>query len=342
MEKYVVVGAGVIGLTCALVLSQKGYQVSIIASHFPIDNNLPSSYTSSKAGAHFRPFPSKTKSDQREARYTRETFKYFKTLAKEYPDSSIRFVKGEDWIENPSQAYLKLEYTKDLNDFKLVNRHNVDFACSYETWVLNAPMYIQFLYQQLVKYNVKFIRQHLSSLQQVYTIFPGSINIINATAFGLQLKGGYDPSTYPIRGQILVLDIPTSSPYTDKTITHQSKNGDWTYLINRPCNGGCILGGTKQLNNLNSNPSQIDITDIKTRAKRLFPDLFTNDLNVITESVGFRPARKGGSRVELEFVQDNAGRLVHCYGIGGMGFEASYGMALHAVSLLEMNKTAKI
>lgn len=43
-QQVVVVGAGVIGLTCALHLVNKGHKVLVVAKHFPGDLNIE--YTS--------------------------------------------------------------------------------------------------------------------------------------------------------------------------------------------------------------------------------------------------------------------------------------------------------
>lgn len=51
-KKINVIGAGVIGLTTALILQKKGYRVTIIAEHFPGDKSTH--YTSPKAGARWQ------------------------------------------------------------------------------------------------------------------------------------------------------------------------------------------------------------------------------------------------------------------------------------------------
>lgn len=51
-KKINVIGAGVIGLTTALLLQQKGYDVTIIASEFPEDKHIQ--YTSTCAGARWK------------------------------------------------------------------------------------------------------------------------------------------------------------------------------------------------------------------------------------------------------------------------------------------------
>jgi hypothetical protein len=52
---------------------------------------------------------------------------------------------------------------------------------------------------------------------------------------------------------------------------------------------------------------------------------------------GLRPSREGGARIEKEgFVVDGTPRiLVHNYGAGGTGFQAGYGMARDAVSMID-------
>ncbi|KAF9916031.1 hypothetical protein BX616_004788, partial [Lobosporangium transversale] len=51
-----VIGAGVVGLTTALLLQCNHYDVTIIASEFPKRGKAHPDYSSAKAGAHWRPF----------------------------------------------------------------------------------------------------------------------------------------------------------------------------------------------------------------------------------------------------------------------------------------------
>lgn len=51
-KKVNVIGSGVIGLTTALLLQEKGYDVTIIAAEFPGDNHIE--YTSPCAGARWK------------------------------------------------------------------------------------------------------------------------------------------------------------------------------------------------------------------------------------------------------------------------------------------------
>lgn len=50
------------------------------------------------------------------------------------------------------------------------------------------------------------------------------------------------------------------------------------------------------------------------------------ELKVLRDIVGRRPMRRGGMRLEREDVE-GAGTVVHAYGMGGRGYEVSWGVA---------------
>lgn len=59
-------------------------------------------------------------------------------------------------------------------------------------------------------------------------------------------------------------------------------------------------------------------------------------IDVIRECVGFRPSRAGGPRLEREDrqVKGHQVAVVHAYGIGPAGYQASWGMAKEAADLV--------
>lgn len=348
-NNIIVVGAGVIGLTSALKLSESGYKVTIVASHFPSDGLSPK-YTSNWAGAHYRPFPSLTEKDFQDSQLTRVTQEYFRKLAIEEPESSIRFIEGADYLEDQGiygiSAKGYFEDIKDLEEIpsKLLPK-GVSFGAKYNTWVLNSPLYLQYLERKLrFLSGVKFIKSDLISLQQISEIFPDSSIIVNCTGLGLQLNGGYDPKSFPIRGQTLLLRVPLNCPYLNKTITHQGKDGLWTFVIPRPLDGGVILGGTKQLGDLQTTPRESDTQDLIKRAKVLYPEVFfeNGEIDIQGVNVGFRPAREGGVRIETEKIAGTGKQVVHAYGAGGMGFELSYGVACQVERLVRSSQAGDI
>lgn len=73
---------------------------------------------------------------------------------------------------------------------------------------------------------------------------------------------------------------------------------------------------------------------IMQRCCDLCPELGKpEDLQVISHNVGLRPARRGGTRVELERWADGT-PVVHNYGHAGAGYQSSWGTAEKAVELV--------
>ena len=67
------------------------------------------------------------------------------------------------------------------------------------------------------------------------------------------------------------------------------------------------------------------------------PGASVDKLRVIRHQVGLRPGREGGPRIERQIYQHAMhGPLeaAHCYGAGGFGFQASYGMAEKAIRFI--------
>ena len=91
---------------------------------------------------------------------TRLTLQKFKQLSQTSPESSIKFVKGIEYLENPDEHYSKFAYgwSEEIDNFK----HKTDkpgfLGVEYDTWVVNSPMYLQFLYRKLsIEYsNINF------------------------------------------------------------------------------------------------------------------------------------------------------------------------------------------
>jgi len=62
-------------------------------------------------------------------------------------------------------------------------------------------------------------------------------------------------------------------------------------------------------------------------------------LDIVRVGVGLRPYRNGGARIELENI--NGVKVVHNYGAGGFGYQASYGMATYAVNIVNKAMLSK-
>ncbi|WPK23710.1 hypothetical protein PUMCH_000952 [Australozyma saopauloensis] len=348
MTDIVIVGAGVIGLSAALAICESKLEVNsltIVSHHDPELFDFSPEYTSAWAGAHFRPFPSKNAHEATEAAYARATLRRFKALAQLEPESLILFVTGKEYFENPDQFYRKvgLGYKEEITNFRVLDSlelpEGVVMGTEYDTYALNAPLYIQFLYRKLkIQYGVKFVHAKLESLKEATQFGPAGAIIVNCSGMGLQWNGGYDKDCFPIRGQTLLVLPPANTGLEKFTVTHQLKDNKWTFFIFRPSHGGCIVGGTKQPHDTFPGVRDSDTAELKERAAKLYPQLMkTNSkgekyFDVVRVNVGFRPARKGGMNVSRE--RHDGVTVVNGYGAGGSGYEFSYGVGKKIVELL--------
>ena len=101
--------------------------------------------------------------------------------------------------------------------------------------------------------------------------------------------------------------------------------------------GGTLLGGCYQKDNWDS---QVDFdlaTRIMKRCVEMCPSLTDGkgieNLSIIRHSVGLRPVRTIGTRVEKERIGNSW--VVHNYGHGGYGYQSSYGCSQTVVELVE-------
>ena len=95
--------------------------------------------------------------------------------------------------------------------------------------------------KQITKLGGRFVRQRVSSLRELYDMFPESTLFINASGLGSKtLTDVRDYNVYPERGQNVFLK-------TDACKTFYFRNGqEYTYVIPRPYSHGVVLGGVKQ------------------------------------------------------------------------------------------------
>ncbi|GMF08154.1 unnamed protein product [Ambrosiozyma monospora] len=118
-KDIVIVGAGVIGLSVAYqLITEHNYpspKIKIVSQDFPSTGLLNPHYTSSKSGAHFRPFPSKSDAELRDSKLARPTYHFFKKLARPHPESSVKWIDGYDFIERDDELYETLAPVQDLD-----------------------------------------------------------------------------------------------------------------------------------------------------------------------------------------------------------------------------------
>jgi D-amino-acid oxidase len=110
----------------------------------------------------------------------------------------------------------------------------------------------------------------------------------------------------------------------------EKTNEDIGYII--PQSDIVVLGGTYQLDDWNTTPTEEDSRHIRSMCAKILPAIgLIQDGQV---QVGLRPYRDNGVRLEHEKTTDGI-NIVHCYGHSGTGVTLSWGCAKDVVNIVK-------
>lgn len=355
VKHVVVLGAGVVGLTTAVSIQERGgYAVSIVAEALPTD---PKSikYTSQWAGAHH---VSHARGNPRQTKIDQDTFKAFWELSAPGGPAERCFMRLHQ-----SEFYTKVvEGEHSLSwypDFKIVDKSRLipgaAYGVEFSTVTIDTPAYTNYLLSRFLAAGGSVIR---GSVQHINEVVEGGARIFSepkrpspvdavvvCTGIGsLALGGIEDKTVYPVRGQTVLIRAPWVK--FGRTL---SSNDTWTYIIPRS-SGDVIVGGTRVENDWYPIARPETTEEILKRGIAVCPELAPPEVRakrtptvddvrpiIIETGCGLRPARKDGIRLEVLWAQgkDKQVPLVTNYGHGASGFQSSWGSAAVAVNLLE-------
>ncbi|CAG9940399.1 unnamed protein product [Clonostachys rosea f. rosea IK726] len=343
-ETIVVIGAGVTGLTTALLLSRdKSHKVTVVAKHMPGDYDIE--YASPFAGANILPMATK-----KDKSWETRTWYEMKRLCETVPEAGINFQKctllrREKDNKNqvfPEGLFDPSPWFRELyDDYRDLPKNEIpdgfDSASDWTNVCINTAIYLPWLVGQLLKNGVVLKRANLSHIEEAkslsHTEKPASL-IINATGLGsLKLGGVEDTKMAPARGQVVI--VRNEAPMTGLSGTDDDAN-DACYVMTRAAGGGTILGGTYHIGNWESQPDPNVAQRIMSRIVKQLPGIAGGKgvagLDVIRHAVGLRPYRHGGVRIEKEILDDQTW-IIHNYGHAGWGYQGSWGCAEDVVDL---------
>lgn len=299
MSRVIVVGAGVVGLSCAVRLLEAGHRVDVVARDLPLET------TSSVAAALWYPY--RAWPEDRVLAWGARTFEVLEALAGDPGAATgVRMVPGTEvlgaatpdpWWAGAVPGLVRAAPPAGYAD-----------AWSFVAPVVEMPLYLRWLAQRVEQLGGTLTRLNLATLPS------GGDLVVNAAGLGARLLGA-DTSVAPVAGQVVhVAQVGLERWWLDA-------DGP-TYVV--PRSGDIVVGGTAVEGEWSRTPSPATAEAIVRRASRLVPELA--DAPVLRHKVGLRPARPA-VRLERE------GRVVHCYGHGGSGVTLSWGCAEEVVSL---------
>lgn len=311
-KKLLVVGAGVIGLSTAILAQEKGYEVTVYTADDPLRT------TSTKAAASFK--PSEVVYNPLAHRMMRPSFDRFLYITKKTGRTSGVWLHTlwEAFSNNRKQE----QYLSVMKDLMIAKRPDVpggyEKGWRYKTFFIDTPLYIPWLLKTFSQNGgeIKRLQKPFSSISEVWKL-PSEI-VINATGYGAK-KLCNDNLIVPIKGQILVVG---------KIKQHWSINADGFYVY--PRTHDTIIGGTYEWGVENEIVEGGATYLIQKGNMRILPKILSK--KIIRSYAGIRPYRKKTIRVARE--DKNGKRIIHQYGHGGAGITLSWGSAEKALSLI--------
>ncbi|HSE71621.1 MAG TPA: FAD-dependent oxidoreductase [Nocardioidaceae bacterium] len=303
MARILVVGAGVVGLTCAVRLQERGHQVDVVARDLPLET------TSAVAAAiwyPYRAFPF-----ERVAAWAGATYKELEKLAGD-PDAGIRMVEGTQLHRTRTADPWWASGVPALTRVTAMPAPYVD-GWTFVTPVVEMPVYLRWLGQRLTEAGGTLTRMALVGMPDQAPV------VVNASGLGARLMAE-DPSVLPVRGQVAYVEqVGLDRWWLDE-------EGP-TYVV--PRSHDIVVGGTDEEGEWSRTPDPVAAERMLARAVELVPALAR--ARVIRHKVGLRPARP---QVRLEREQRGETTVVHCYGHGGAGITLSWGCADEVADLV--------
>ncbi|HYT09089.1 MAG TPA: FAD-dependent oxidoreductase [Mycobacteriales bacterium] len=305
--RIVVVGAGVIGLTCAHRLVRVGHEVEVWTRDAVHDT------TSAVAAALWYPYralPERAVTD-----WAAVTYDMFSILSVR-PETGVTLRRGRELFRTgrpdpwwaPAVPRLGRVAPADLPP---------GYADGYEfaAPVAHMPRYLDWLVDELAAAGVWFRRRMLTDLDIARR---AADLVVNAAGLGARELVG-DRDLTAVRGQVVRVADPGLTRWT---VDEQHPDG-MVYVV--PRGTDVVCGGTADEDAEDREPDPKTAEAILERCRELVPEL--TGAPVLGHAVGIRPVRTG---VRVERGDD----VVHCYGHGGSGVTLSWGCADEVVRLV--------
>ncbi|WP_329110355.1 FAD-binding oxidoreductase [Micromonospora sp. NBC_01699] len=311
----VVVGGGVVGLTCAVRLQGEGARVAVVTA------DEPARTVSRIAAAVW--YPTHTEGDPRVLDWARRTFD-------ELSEQARRAVPGV--VMRPTRMLLRGGdgslpwWAAAVPDFRSTAPTGPAGGHLGE-WRFTVPSvemgpYLDWLLGRFTVAGGVLLRRRLARLADVAELAPV---VVNATGLAAGVLAG-DDAVHPARGQIVLV----GNPGVHVSVRDEDNPAGMTYV--HPRSEDVVLGGTFERDVWDTTPDEATGRAILDRCVALVPEL--SGAPVLAQLVGLRPARHGGARVAIDPVGLPGGRrLVHAYGHGGAGVTLAWGCADEVVEL---------
>ncbi|GME73536.1 unnamed protein product [Ambrosiozyma monospora] len=255
MPNFIVIGAGVSGLTTSLQLLKANPQnrVKLISKQIPTDFQFSSNYTSPFAGANWESFA--THEDKWQQEIDLVAYHKFKELAK-VPESGVVDRVNTVWItkekfkqDNEVVDYPWFSTVPEMNFKKLESQDDkIAYGYSFDGVVISTTYYLSYLWNECHRIGgpsnrFTLQRKTVKSLADLTTDDSNPDFIINCT--GLLARDLVSPTEstklYTIRGVTILVENNLDQLYVVQTAEPDYPD-EMLYIMPRK-EGGCVVGG---------------------------------------------------------------------------------------------------
>ena len=317
-----IIGGGVSGLTCGVLLAERGYRTAIFAKETGQET------TSAVAAAVWYPYD--VEPGDNIIAWALDTYNVLVKLTGE-PRTGVSMMElrqfsraGEiqipDWahslgaavISNASSV-ISSEVERSLNISPSV--FSSGFALTVP--LMDTTIYLDYLASRFlaaggsIASNVFF--EKLEDVDDEFAL------VINCAGMGAR-ELVHDVDLEPHRGQVAIV------PKIDLGCAIVCDEPPLMYAI--PRTNDCVFGGTNEL----SDDREIDPAVTSRIVAECSRVLKISNPQILAKRVGLRPFRKSGVRLERDRLRDGR-TVIHNYGHGGAGFTLSWGCAREVVNL---------
>jgi D-amino-acid oxidase len=311
----VVVGGGVVGLTTAALLQQRGQSVCVLSA------DPPERTTSNLAAAVWYPTGFSEHPDV--LRWARRSFEVFSDLAED-PHSGVLMRESIMLLRRPADTPWWAEAVERVESMD-PQELSPPYVGGYRFVVplVEMPIYLPWLLRRFVASGGVFEQRAVGSLQEAASY--GEI-VLNCSGLSARTLCG-DETLVPVRGDV----VRVVNPALAVSVRDEENPKGRTYV--HPRTHDCILGGTSEPGEWDTSPDPVKAAAIVERCVELVPEL--EGSKVLEHHVGLRPSRPDGVRLELDTVALSGSWLIHNYGHGGAGITLSWGCAEEAAALAD-------
>lgn len=308
-----IIGAGISGLTTAIVLLEAGHDVRIMTEKLPADT------TSAVAAAIWLPYEVQPREKVNHWSYV--SYKRFEALC-ELPEAGVSMVELTALIETEADAWWK--DALPAGSVRKAKRAELSekFPLGYILTVpmIETPIYLEYMLNRFQKGGGQLIQQKVTDLT---ALAQGEELVVNCTGLGAR-ELLPDPSMYPIQGQIVKAMPQQQAQYRVAEFTFGEAGTDLAYVF--PRKDCLVLGGTAVKGAESTDVDPLVSEGIISRCRAMSSEL--NPIEIKEVVVGLRPGRP---EIRLE----KEGSIIHNYGHGGGGFTVSWGCALEVAKMIK-------